>query len=57
MGQLSRVVWSLSEARWEWESRTEAERIRRERYEAAKRERDPGAGRPISDELAKEAAK
>jgi len=50
-------VWSLSEARWEWESRTEAERIRRERYEAAKRERDPGAGRPISDELAKEAAK
>ena len=41
MGQLSRVVWSLSEAQWEWGSRTEAEQIRRECYEAAKRERDP----------------
>lgn len=55
MGQLSRVVWSLSGARREWEIRTEAEQIRSERYEAAKRERDPGAGRPISDKLAKEA--
>ncbi len=47
MGQLSRVVWSLSEAQWEWGSRTEAEQIRRECYEAAKRERDPSC--PILD--------
>ena len=55
MGQLSRVVWALSAAEIEIQPEKIGRWERLRRYRAAKRERDPGVGCPISDKLAKEA--